>query len=57
MRLTISKLKRGLKCNYETMEENANFFKGKMKFSQQVRYITIAIKKQEPSGQVYAHWD
>ena len=23
-------VKRGLKCNYETIEENANFFKGKM---------------------------
>ena len=31
-------VKRGLKCNYETIEENTNFFKGKMKFSQQVRY-------------------
>lgn len=31
-------VKRGLKCSYETIEENANFFKGKMKFSQQVRY-------------------
>ena len=31
-------VKRGLKRNYETVEENANFFKGKMKFSQQVRY-------------------
>ena len=31
-------VKRGLKHNYETVEENANFFKGKMKFSQQVRY-------------------
>ena len=31
-------VKRGLKCNYETIEENVNFFKGKMKFSQQVKY-------------------
>lgn len=31
-------VKRGLKCNYQTIEENTNFFKGKMKFSQQVRY-------------------
>ena len=31
-------VKRGLKCSYETIEENVNFFKGKMKFSQQVRY-------------------
>ena len=29
-------VKRGLKCSYETIEENANFFKGKMKFSQHV---------------------
>ena len=33
-----SLVKRGLKCNYETVEENANFFKGKMKFSQQIKY-------------------
>lgn len=31
-------VKRGLKHNYETVEENEKFFKGKMKFSQQVRY-------------------
>ena len=31
-------VKRGLKCNYETIEENVSFFKGKMKFSQQVKY-------------------
>jgi 5-methylcytosine-specific restriction enzyme subunit McrC len=31
-------VKRGLKCNYETIEENATFFRGKMKFSQQIRY-------------------
>ena len=31
-------VKRGLKCGYEAMEENANFFKGKMKFAQQVKY-------------------
>jgi 5-methylcytosine-specific restriction enzyme subunit McrC len=31
-------VKRGLKCSYETIEEKANFFKGKMKFSQQIRY-------------------
>ena len=38
-------VKRGLKCNYETIEENANFFKGKMRFSQQVRY-NIAHKER-----------
>lgn len=31
-------VKRGLKCSYETIEENASFFKGKMKFSQQVKF-------------------
>ena len=30
-------VKRGLKCNYEAIEENANFFKGKMLFSQQIK--------------------
>ena len=30
-------VKRGLKCNYETVEENATFFRGKMKFSQQIK--------------------
>lgn len=31
-------VKRGLKCSYETIEENATFFKGKMKFSQQIKF-------------------
>lgn len=30
-------VKRGLKCDYETVEENATFFRGKMKFSQQIK--------------------
>lgn len=30
-------VKRGLKCGYETVEENGAFFKGKMNFSQQMR--------------------
>lgn len=30
-------VKRGLKCSYETVAENTTFFKGKIKFSQQVR--------------------
>lgn len=30
--------KRGLKCHYEPVEENTTFFKGKMKFSQQIRH-------------------
>ena len=30
-------VKRGLKCSYETVEENATFFRGKMKFSQQIK--------------------
>ena len=34
-------VKRGLKCNYETIEENATFFRGKMKFSQQIRHNYI----------------
>ena len=29
--------KRGLKCSYETIEENSVVFRGKMKFSQQIR--------------------
>lgn len=31
-------VKRGLKCSYETVEENASFFRGKMKFSQQIKF-------------------
>lgn len=31
-------VKRGLKCSYETVEENVGFFKGKMKFSEQIKY-------------------
>lgn len=31
-------VKRGLKCSYEPIEENANFFKGKMKFSEHLKY-------------------
>ena len=31
-------VKRGLKCSYETVEENTTFFKGKMKFSQQIKF-------------------
>ena len=34
-------VKRGLKCSYESVEENATFFRGKMKFSQQIRYNYI----------------
>lgn len=34
-------VKRGLKCNYETLEENANSFKGKMKFSQQIKFNLV----------------
>ena len=34
-------VKRGLKCSYETIEENATFFRGKMKFSQQIRHNYI----------------
>lgn len=30
-------VKRGLKCSYEIVEENTNFFKGKMLFSEQVK--------------------
>lgn len=30
-------VKRGLKCSYEAVEENTTFFKGKMKFSQQIK--------------------
>ena len=31
-------VKRGLKCSYETVEENTNFYKGKLKFTHQVKY-------------------
>lgn len=31
-------VKRGLKCGYETIEENVSFFKGKMLFDQQIKY-------------------
>ena len=30
-------VKRGLKCSYESIEENASFFRGKMKFAQQIK--------------------
>lgn len=30
-------VKRGLKCSYEAVEENAAFFRGKMKFPQQIK--------------------
>ena len=31
-------VKRGLKCSYETIEENTTFFKGKMKFLHQIKF-------------------
>lgn len=31
-------VKRGLKCSYETLEENVTFFKGKLQFAQQIKY-------------------
>ena len=31
-------VKRGLKCNYETVQSNESLFKGKLKFSEQIRY-------------------
>lgn len=31
-------VKRGLKCNYETVQANENVFKGKLKISEQIRY-------------------
>ena len=31
-------VKRGLKCNYETIQANENVLKGKLKFSEQIRY-------------------
>ena len=31
-------VKRGLKCNYEAVQSNENVFKGKLKFSEQIRY-------------------
>lgn len=31
-------VKRGLKCSYKTVEENTTFFRGKMKFSQQIKH-------------------
>lgn len=34
-------VKRGLKCSYETVEENTAFFRGKLKFSQQIRHNYI----------------
>ena len=33
--------KRGLKCSYETVEENPAVFRGKMKFSQQIRFNQV----------------
>lgn len=34
-------VKRGLKCSYEAIEENASFFRGKMIFSKQIRHNFI----------------
>lgn len=31
-------VKRGLKCNYETIQTNGSVFKGKLKFSEHIRY-------------------
>lgn len=31
-------VKHGLKCNYETIQSNENVFKGKLKFSEQIRH-------------------
>lgn len=31
-------VKRGLKCSYETLEENSTFYKGKMIFSKQIKF-------------------
>lgn len=31
-------VKRGLKCNYETIQENEKFFKGKILFAEQLKY-------------------
>lgn len=31
-------VKRGLKCNYETVQSNQSVFKGKLKFAEQIRY-------------------
>ena len=31
-------VKRGLKCNYEAIQSNESVFKGKLKFSEQIRY-------------------
>lgn len=33
--------KRGLKCSYETVEENSAVFRGKMKFAQQIRFNQV----------------
>lgn len=31
-------VKKGLKCNYEIVEENVSYFKGKMKFAEQMKF-------------------
>lgn len=38
-------VKRGLKCNYETVESNENVFKGKMLFSKQIKHNFIHKEK------------
>ncbi len=38
-------VKRGLKCNYESIQDNLNVFKGKMLFSKQVKYNIVHKEK------------
>lgn len=38
-------VKHGLKCNYETLEDNVNVFKGKMLFSKQIKHNLIHKEK------------
>jgi len=38
-------VKRGLKCNYETMQSNENVYKGKMLFSKQIKHNFIHKEK------------
>ena len=38
-------VKHGLKCNYESIQDNLNVFKGKMLFSKQLKYNTVHKEK------------
>lgn len=47
-------VKRGLKCNYETVQSNENVFKGKMLFSKQIKHNFIHKEKSYVEYDVFS---